>query len=369
MLCVNFIRELLYFTPVKLSLIVKTPLGMERTAASYIAELDPQAKVDPIPMGFKGLVLVWGASEPNLENLIREKVPEVEDVVRVEKTVEARIEELVSAAEEIVKDKIREKETFAVKTIRRGRHSFTSIDVNVRVGDVVRRVTGATVDLRDPEKIVQVEIIGGLAALAVLPGNRVMKKMGEGKYPIYRVFRRISLVQMPYLGPLDACRTMGVRIGREAQTFEVGELVIGFIGAVSGLELKAFIDGVIEGASSRYEVQRRAYGRNVHRVPIKVADLYQLVRSRYNEHIIVFEPEGKPISQLRVELEKIFLESKRRVNILVGSRVGIPKGIYRFADMVVDVAPGITISTDYAAASALIAISTLIHDAMVGRKG
>ncbi|MEB3859623.1 MAG: SPOUT family RNA methylase, partial [Desulfurococcales archaeon] len=56
----------------------------------------------------------------------------------------------------------------------------------------------------------------------------------------------------------------------------------------------------------------------------------------------------------------------RRVNVLVGSRVGVPLGIYRFADLVVDVAPGITLSTEYAASAALIAFATLLHDRLGG---
>jgi len=47
---------------------------------------------------------------------------------------------------------------------------------------------------------------------------------------------------------------------------------------------------------------------------------------------------------------------------LFGSREGIPLGVYRYADLVIDIAPGITLSTEYAASSALIAIGTLLHE-------
>jgi len=178
---------------------------------------------------------------------------------------------------------------------------------------------------------------------------------------MYRLFRRISVVQMPYLGPLDACRTMGVRVGREVQNFEVGELVIAPIGLVDARQLAVFIEGVIEGIESRYEVQRKSYGRRAHRVPVHLQDLYQLVRSRKDEVIIVFEPEGEPISKVAERLYEL-IKSGKRVNMLFGSREGIPEGIYRFADLVVDIAPGVTLSTEYAAAAALIAVATVLHD-------
>jgi len=347
----------------RLSIIVTTPLDMERVAASYISELIKCEKVEAKPMGFKGLVLIWNAEDKRAAaKIIEESIPEVERVIVVEEEVEAKLDAIVKAAQELAKGRIGQDETFAVRTNRRGKHEFTSIDVNVAVGDAVRRATGASVNLSFPDKIVQVEIIGKLAAISILPGSVELKKMKPGKHPVYKLFHKVSLVQMPYLGPLDACRTMGVRIGREVQTFEVSELIIAFTGSVDALQLKVFLDGLLEGINSRYEIQRKTYGRRVHRVPVKVADLYQLVRERSNEHIIVFEPEGEPISKLTEQLENIFLKSRKRVNLLVGSRVGIPRGIYRFADLVVDIAPGITISTDYAAASGLIAIATLLHE-------
>lgn len=51
----------------------------------------------------------------------------------------------------------------------------------------------------------------------------------------------------------------------------------------------------------------------------------------------------------------------RRVNFLFGSREGIPKGVYRMADLVVDLAPAITLPTELAAPSALTAIYTALN--------
>ncbi len=343
-------------------ILVKTVLGMERVAASYIAELDPQARIVPVPRGLKGLVLVEASKDKyELARMIEQRVPEAEKVIVAEACVPAELEAMAKAAAELAKSRISPDETFAVRTVRRGRHEFTSIDVNVVVGDAVRRATGASVNLRFPDKVVAVEIVYENAYITIYPGSKEWKKMRPGKYPLYKLFRRIAVVQMPYLGPLDACRTMGTRIGREIQNFEVRELVIAPIGVVDALQLKVFLDGVFEGIESRYEVQRKSYGREVHKVPVYVQDLYQLVRDRSSEPIIVFEPEGEYVSKAADEIYKILRRGKR-VNMLFGSREGIPEGVYRFADLVLDIAPGITLSTEYAAAAALIAVASVVHD-------
>lgn len=346
-------------------ILVKTVLGMERVAASHIKDIDPDARVHPSPQGFRGLVLVE-PSRPKeaVAREIEEKVPEAEKVITAEACTEADPGKIAEAAARVAQQHISPGETFAVRTVRRGRHSFTSIDVNVVAGDRVRKATGAIVNLSEPDKVVLVEIIGRQALITVIPGSKLWKKMRRGKFPLYRLFSRFSVVQMPYLGPLDACKTMGVRVGREIQNFEVGELVVAPIGLVDALQLKTFLDGVFEGIESRYQIQRKSYARRVTRVPVRLQDLYQLVRSRYGrEPIIVFEPEGEPISRLGDELRRLVLGS-RRVSLLFGSREGIPEGVYRFADLVVDVAPGITLSTEYAASSALVAIAALLHESL-----
>ncbi|ALL00181.1 RNA-binding protein [Pyrodictium delaneyi] len=349
-------------------LLVKTILGMERVAASYIAEMDPDARIEPAPRGFRGLVLVEASKDKyELAREIEAKVPEVEKVVVAEACTEADPAKIAETAAALAPRFISSNETFAVRTVRRGRHGFTSIDVNVVVGDAVRRATGAQVNLRYPDKVVAVEIIQDLALIAFYPGSREWRKMKPGKYPLYKLFRRFSIVQMPYLGPLDACRTMGVRVGREVQNFEVGELVVAPIGLVDARQLYEFLGGVFEGIESRYQIQRRSYGRDVRRVPVYVQDLYQLVRSRHGEPIIVFEPEGDPISKRAKDVLEI-VKRGRRVTLLFGSREGIPEGVYRFADLVLDIAPGITLSTEYAAAAALIAIGSVVHDELAAEQ-
>jgi len=353
-------------------IVVTCRLGMEKVVASYIRELDPEAEVVPAPRGLMGMVLVARARDKHsLAKAIRERVPEAEKVFVVEERCRAELSDIVEAAKRLVKGRISPEESFAVRTVRRGKHGFTSIDVNVAVGAAVKELTGARVDLENPDKVVVVQIVHEWAYLSLVPGTEFLKKMRPHKFPMYRVFRLMTVAHEPYLGPPDASYTMGRRVGREVQTYEVGELVVAPIGPVDAEPLYHFLRGLFEGIESRYEIQRRSYGRDVHRVRVVVQDMYQFVRSRMGEPIIVFEPEGEPISRVGDEVAKLVLEclrKRRRINILVGAREGVPTGVFRFASMVLDVAPGIVISTDYALASALIAIATVVHEKLVEKK-
>ena len=340
--------------------IVKTVLGMEEVAASVIEETVGVRCVAK-PNGYPGIVLVCGDGERSeVVDRIRSEVPEAERVIPVEEWVPSDIESIVEAAKRVVDGRIGADESFAVRTVRRGRRGYTSVDVNIRAGAAVKEVTGASVNLRYPDKIVQVEILGDHAAVSLLDGRMEWRKLRPGKPAVLDFIRKVAVAHIPYLGPPNASREMGVRVGREAQTFEVKELVVTPVGLVDANGLRHFLNGVFEGVRSRFEIQRRAYGRDVHRVPVYLQDIYGFVRERRREPIIVFEPEGEPVPKVADEIYKL-LQARRRVNVMVGSREGIPKGVFRFSNLVLDICPGVTISTDYAASSALIALANTIE--------
>ncbi|MEM0274874.1 MAG: SPOUT family RNA methylase [Nitrososphaerota archaeon] len=280
-------------------------------------------------------------------------------LILVEAEASGDIKSIVEAVRKIIRDRISPEESFAVRTVRRGKHDFTSIDVNVVVGAVVKQEVGARVDLENPDKIIQIEIINDKAGIAITDGFR-WKKMSGRKKPSIRFFNKISIVQMPYLGSLEGAREIGARIGRAVQAYEVNELVIAPSKPVDAEELARFIEGVLEGVESRYVIQKKSYARDVRKVRVLVQDLYQLVRDRRGEPIIVFEPEGVQLRECREKLRELFIKSKR-VNFLLGSREGIPKGVYRIADMVVDLAPGITLPTELAAPVALASVYITLH--------
>ncbi|MEM5833678.1 MAG: SPOUT family RNA methylase [Candidatus Aenigmatarchaeota archaeon] len=352
-----------------MDLFLTCKLGLERVVASYIKDVAQEVTVEVSPMGFHGILLVCDAKDKyKLAELVKSPIPEVERVHIVEAVSKADIGYIVEAVSRVVTGRIQETETFAVRTVRRGKHTFTNIDVNVAVGSTIEKLTGSTVDLENPDKVVFINVLGDYAYISMHSGREFYRKMTPEKYPIYKLFRRLVVAHEPYLGPQDAAYTMGRRIGREAQVFEVGKLVVTPAGEVDAKSLYSFLKGLFEGIESRYRVQKKSYGRDVHKVEVSLQDMYQFVRSRFEQPLIVFEPEGEPVSKVKDEIAEFILEkikSGKRVHVMVGAREGVPTGIFRYANFVLDVAPGVVISTDYALTSALIALATILHEKLL----
>ncbi len=84
-----------------------------------------------------------------------------------------------------------------MKTKRRGKHGFTSVDVNRELGARIRELTNSDVNLSWPDKVVQVEIIGDRAYVSVLPGEEFRKFTPPDKIDARKLFRKVTLVQMP----------------------------------------------------------------------------------------------------------------------------------------------------------------------------
>jgi tRNA acetyltransferase TAN1 len=333
--------------------IVKTQRGMESVAANYIREILPDANVWASPMGYSGLVIVETGDENAAEEIL--EIPEVERLIPVIVEVPAELEKIVESAEKLA-PMIKESETFAVKTKRRGKHGFTSMDVNRELGARIRELTNADVNLSWPDRVVQVEIIGDKAYISVVPGEE-FRKFTPDKIDARKLFRKVTLVQMPYWGDYKACRSFGEKIGRAAQAFEVKELIIAPKEKMDAFELAEFIKGVRIGQESRHGIQREAYPWKVEKVPVSVWDLYQVVRDkrRGKRLLIITDPKGPTLAEVKEELAKDMFYAKEVV-IFVGSREGIPRGLFRFADYVVDLAPYMTFATEHGIPAALVSL-------------
>jgi len=333
------------------AVIVKTELGMEKYVAN---SLDVKCDVIAAPQGFRGLVVIKNCKE-DYDSAINKllKIPEVIRIMKAELCVPARLEELREAARKLAKKL--EGKRFAVRTVRRGKHEFTSVQVNAELGAVVLNTVNAKVDLGDPEAVLMVEIVGDEAYLAVVePEYAGMKKM-KGKTSLERLYSKVRVVQEPYLGPLRAVNELGRRIGRILQSYGVREYYVGLVEPAEGITLAEFIRSVHEGALSRHKQRLKADGKSKE-VDIKVFDIYHVVGSKSSkEVVIIFEPEGKSFEEVAQSLGEAVRKAKR-VTLALGSRKGVPMGLYRFADFVVDIAPGIVLSTETALAAALEAV-------------
>uniref|UniRef100_A0A7C2NAC5 THUMP domain-containing protein n=1 Tax=Archaeoglobus fulgidus TaxID=2234 RepID=A0A7C2NAC5_ARCFL len=347
-------------------LLIKTQRGMEYVAASHIKDAIGDVEIDIRPSGFLGLLLVR-CDESLKEKL--EEIPEIETIIPVLTECEAKLDEIILRAE-MVAEKIRGAKTFAIRTKRRGTHDFTSLDVNLDLGDRIRELTGCEVDLNFPDKAVYVEIIGKRAFIGVIDGSEERKKYTPEKVDSRKLFGKISFVQMPYLEDTRAALEIGERIGRAAQAFEIKELIIAPHDYVNAFELEYFIKGVRRGQVARYRIQEKAYAREVRRVPVYVRDLYQTARDKRRRRnvLIITDPTGRQISDVKDELVKKMMFADEIV-IFAGSRVGIPKGLFRLADFVIDLAPYITFATEQTIPVTLSALLTVFEDAEEQKKG
>ncbi|ABP51208.1 MAG: SPOUT family RNA methylase [Pyrobaculum arsenaticum] len=346
-----------------MDVIVKTRRGFEKIAASHIGEvLGPGAEVEPAPFGYLGIVFVKapGSDKWALAQLIAQKVPEADRVLVVEKLVPADPAEIEKAAVEVAKRYINPDDTFAIRTTRRGSHTFSSIDINVRVGAAVKEVTGANVDLEEPTKPLYVEIFQDTAAVCI-PATGEYRKLRRDKPLALGYLRKVALGQFVYEGDEEAVRKMGERIGRAVQTFEVGELVILLHKPIPARTLRLFAEAVEEGIESRYQIQTRSYGRPVWKVPVHVYELYQWVRDRAGEPLIVTDPKGDYVTHAKERLAELFKSG--RVNVLIGAREGVPTGVFRFASLVIDLIPEVTIATDFVVPALAIGLISALEEA------
>ena len=336
-------------------IIAKTKKGLEHIVKSILEEKN--IKCEAKPMGYLGILFVFS---DNLEEVL--KIPEVENAYLVNKTVEADLKKIEKACRELAKE-LRENETFAVETVRRGRHNFSSIDVNVVCGRAIQEESGCDVDLSNPDKIFRIEIFRDKAYIILTEKRR--KKITPEKKICLELFRKINFVQLAYWGSLKGCYEMGLRIGRASQAFEIDKLYIALHDEISARELKSFLDGVFEGIRARAEIQQRSYSREVKIVDVFVDNIYQLIRkiNPKKNLIIITDPTGDQISKVKEKLRRDLIRYKR-IYIFAGSREGIPKGLFRFAHYILDLSPGITFATEHTIPASLIALYTVFSETM-----
>lgn len=337
------------------NLVLKTPRGLEKVVAAHVLEIYPNAKVIAKPFNYDGIVFVESLDPLKASKEIINKIPEVEKVLPVLAETRADPEEIADKAVLVAEETIKSGESFAVRTTRRGKHDFTSIDVNVIVGAKIKEKLENPVNLDYPDKVVWIEIFNDKAYISITQ-EQAIKKPKDTR--TLKILQKLSIIQMPYLEDLEGAYRMGVRIGRAAQAFEVGELVIAPTELCKAEEFESFLKGILEGRNSRYRIQKKNYPRKVKLVPIKIYDLFQLARSRFGEVFVTTSARGKPIDQETCKQIKEIIDSEKRINVFIGSREGIPTGIMRWSKLIVNLCPGITFATEHGIPAIITAILT-----------
>ena len=329
--------------------IVTTEIGLERTAAGHINDV---TGLMAMPFdGLRGLLLVESTGVDAAVELSR--IPEVNSAITVQAECPADLESIVRAGKDLAQREIHESSTFAVDTVKRGKHSFTSIDVNVALGSVIDR----DVNLESPDFSVCVEIIRETAYLAVIAGKRARERPGGFAH---RIAGKVSVVQMFYENESELTEAMGHRIGRAAQAFGVKELVLAHSIGTEAEDFARFCLGASKGRQTRLKKVRRIHGHRTRKVPIRVADIFQVARHRQGEPMVIASAFGEPVSDCCDRAAQLFSGSPT-VNLFIGARKGLPKGLHRFADLIIDLTPGMTFATEHGIPAAVTGLISCVQ--------
>ena len=168
----------------KFNMLVTTSRGLETDACSEIWSIlremgDENPKVEMT--GVRGLIAVETKLNPfnvvkGLRRIIAEKPWEVRHAIRVipiERVVPTKIETMKEAVREL-SSKIGEGETFRV-TVEKRRTSLRSMDIIRAVAEDIDR----KVNLEKPDRIVLIEVVGGLTGISVIRPEDILSVRRE----------------------------------------------------------------------------------------------------------------------------------------------------------------------------------------------
>ncbi|MCC6037323.1 MAG: SPOUT family RNA methylase [Armatimonadetes bacterium] len=319
--------------------IVTTLRGLESVVAEWLKE-KLGAKVETFER-YSGLLRVDVNAD---QQAVLDAAYEIDRAVPILAECSADLEAILPTALKVAKEILQPSESFAVRCERRGEHPFTSQQVNEQVGAVIKSELGNPVNLDYPDKVVRVEIIDDWCGIGY---DFVRYHKYLGKWDARELLHKVCIVQMPYTG--EGAKRMGLDIGRAAQAFEVKQYIVAPAQPVELGEILPFLEGLREGVQSRYSIQKRAYPFPVRETEILVYELFQAVRMKRGQPetvLIHTDPLGTPFPKVRDELLRAVKDAKEVV-ILAGAREGLPVGLMRACDFVVDLMPKVTFATEH----------------------
>jgi len=214
--------------------LVTVSSGFEAEAKKEIKRLVPNAKI--YSLFFKGNLLVKLHPSVNFSTVVRRaetiyigRIFPVEKMIRISKGEEsiARIcEEIINLGE------LREGETFVVRCRRRGSHNFTSQDVERKLGSMLEEKINAHADLRNPQKVVTVQIFQDKAFIGISAPEQLIrkeikafKKYERGERPFTRSEHKI----------VEALKAFNLEVRRDFRVLDLGAAPGGWTKVLSGL--------------------------------------------------------------------------------------------------------------------------------------
>ena len=169
------------------NLLVSAPRGKEHDACSELWFLlgeigDERAEVDVTPV--KGLICAKTALDPfevvrRFRQLLAERPDEfrlIQRVIPIERVVRTDIEAIARVAQELALAKISPAEKFRI-TVEKRHSQLGTMDIIRAAAEGIDR----PVDLKNPDKIVLIEVVGGLTGISVIRPGDILSVAKEKK--------------------------------------------------------------------------------------------------------------------------------------------------------------------------------------------
>jgi tRNA(Ser,Leu) C12 N-acetylase TAN1 len=151
---------------------------------------------------------------------------------------------------DFLKGKLKPEDSFMVRCQRRGTHNFSSQDVERNLGLKLEETSGATVDLRNPKKVVVVQIFQNTAFVGLTDSEnlvvkpiRVSRKYAKGERPFTRAEHKIK----------EALGTFNVEVKPNYDVLDLGAAPGGWTKVLAGLAKRVV---AVDPAALESEVER-----------------------------------------------------------------------------------------------------------------
>jgi len=231
-------EEMNGFMRTKSMFIVTVSSGFESEAKKELEKLIPGVKFRNL--FFKGNLLVESSKEEKeaIAKLREARTLYVGRVfpVDLEVKISSRKESIARLCEQIsLLGKLKEGDTFIVRCRRRGRHCFSSGEVERELASMLEEATGAVAELKSPKKMVVIQIFQNLAFVGVtdlenvlVKRIKVFRKYEKGERPFTRAEHKIK----------EAIEAFNLRIEKDFEILDLGAAPGGWTKVLSGLAKK-----------------------------------------------------------------------------------------------------------------------------------
>jgi len=164
-------------------LLITCPHGKEERAIEEVMNIlllqDINAKCELTP--YPGVVLVYTklSSRSAFLKIKNSPTSYIFRVVPLDVCVETSLENIVEASLKLARCKVHKNVRFHVDCIRRGRYVSSSVLVERTVGKEIVEKLGGIVDLKKPDYIVRIEVIGVISCISILKPDEIIVKRAK----------------------------------------------------------------------------------------------------------------------------------------------------------------------------------------------